>query len=235
MFGVLLQFPAGSYRFIVAAGRPFSSGVVAETGFDLVHAVFARPVPLHEGLEGARRHVAASGRPAAALAAFELRIPEPLSREAFDAFNAPYVERMAALGLKSGTEYVTARTNVAPTVVGISEPSLHAFTYTVPRGARSGPGFRLSGATETTREGSAAVRLGSIVEELERRMAELRVSWGDATAVSLYGAASAPMAEVADAFGRAALKGLTWFPARPPIHDFEFEIDAQGVGADVVL
>jgi hypothetical protein len=97
---VLSNFTPGNYGFIVATGRPFSSGIVADPGFDLVHAVFSRPLPLGQGLDLARRQVEAVGRPATALAAFELRIPEPLSPDSFEAFNAPYVERMSVLGLK---------------------------------------------------------------------------------------------------------------------------------------
>jgi hypothetical protein len=232
--GVISNFPSGSYRFLAAPGRPFSGGIVADPGFDLVHAVFQRPVPLAFGLSTAIRCVEAAGRPATALAAFELRIPEPLSRADFDAFNAPYVERMAELGLRSGDDLVTARTNVAPTVQAVAEPSLYAFTYTVPRSGRSGPAFRLSGATET-RGGSPSERLRSIVEELEGRMAELGVSWDDATAVNVYGATGAPADDIVGSFGSAALHGISWFPSRPPIRDLDFEIDARGVGTEIVL
>jgi hypothetical protein len=232
---VLSHFAAGSYRFVAAPGRPFSSGIVADPGFDLVHAVFFRPVPLAAGLEAARGHVESAGRPLTALAAFELRIPVPLSREGFDAFNEPYVERMAALGLRSGDDWVTARTNVAPTTAPVGEPSLYAFTYTIPGGSRPQPAFRLSGATETRHDGSPADRLRSIVEALARPMGELGVSWEASTAINLYGASGAPADEVAAAFGLAALHGITWFPSLPPLRDYEFEIDARGVRTEIVI
>jgi len=232
---VLSNFAPGNYRFIVAIGRPFSSGVVADAGFDLVHAVFSRPQPLAHGLDVARRQVESAGRPATALAAFELRIPEPLSPDSFEAFNAPYVERMSALGLTSGAECVTARTNVAPTIAGITEPCLYAFTYTVPRGLRSGPAFRLSGATEAMDEGSPADRMRLILEQLERRMVDMGVSWDDATAINVYGAVGSPMDAVLSEFGVAALHGLTWFPSLPPIRDLQFEVDVRGAGTEIVL
>ena len=232
---VLSNFTPGNYRFIVAAGRPFSSGILADPGFDLVHAVFSRPLPLGPGLDAARRQVEAAGRPATALAAFELRIPEPLSLDSFESFNAPYVERMSALGLKIGGECVTARTNVAPTTSGIREPSLYAFTYTVPRGLRDGPAFRLSGATETTNEGSPGDRMRSILEELGRRMVDLGVTWNDATGINVYGAVGSPMDDVISEFGEAALHGLTWFPSLPPIRDLKFEVDVRAVGTEIVL
>lgn len=233
---MLSHFAPGSYRYLAAPGRPFSGGIVADAGFDLVHAVFARPVPLEAGLEAAARHVEAAGRPVTALAAFELRIPEPLSGQGFDAFNAPYVQRMAAMGLTTGSDMVSARTNVAPTVPGVDAPSVYAFTYTVRGRGRAGTAFRLSGATET-REGSAAERLRSIAEHLAGRLAELGASWGDATAINVYGdaAAGGALQDVLPAFGAAGLHGLVWMPSRPPISDFAFEIDARGVGTELVL
>jgi len=233
---VLSTFAPGSYRFLAVPGGPFSAGIVADAGLDLVHATFFRPVPLEQGLDAAARHVEAAGRPVTALAAFELRIPEPLSRQGFDAFNAPYVQRMAAMGLTGGSDMATARTNVSPTVAGVDEPSVHAFTYTVPGRGRPGPAFRLSGTTET-RGGSAAERLGSIVEELERRMAELGVAWEDSTAINVYGteAAAAALPAVLPSFGAAGLHGLVWLPSLPPIADARFEIDARGVGTEIVL
>jgi hypothetical protein len=238
MAGVRTPFAAGNYHSLAASGRPFSEGVVADPGFDLVHAVFVRPLALHDGIEAARRHVEAAGRPATALAAFELRIPAPLSREAFDAFNAPYRERMAALGLTAGGEVVTARTNVAPAGGGVSEPALYAFTYTVPGRVGPRPAFRLSGATETRRDGSTADKLRSIMDKLTERLMELGVRWDDSTAISLYG----PTAEtcgldagVLAGLGAAGLHGLTWFPSRPPLQGLQFEIDARGVGAELLL
>ena len=234
---MLSHFAPGSYRSLAAPGRPFSMGVVADPGYELVHAVFARPVPLEQGLDGAARHVEAAGRPVTALAGFELRIPEPLTRQGFDAFNAPYVQRMAAMGLTAEGEMVTTRTNVAPELAGVTSASVYAFTYSVPGRGRAAPAFRLSGATETRRDGTPADKLRSIVDELEGRMAELGVGWEDATGISVYGAdaAAGALPELLPAFGAAGLHGLTWVPALPPISDAEFEIDALGVGTEIVL
>jgi hypothetical protein len=233
------QFTPGGYRSLTVPGRPFSEGVAAEPGFDLVHAVFLRPPALSEGFEAARRHVEAAGRPVTALAGFELRIPEPLSRNDFDAFNAPYVARLTALGLVAGDgELVTARTNVAPVAGNVSEPSLYAFTYTIPRRGRPGSAFRLSGATETRREGPDADKLRSIVDKLWERATRLGVRWEEATAISLYGPTGAACdldAGALASFGVAGLHGLTWFPSHPPVHGLQFEIDARGVGAELLL
>jgi hypothetical protein len=235
---VLIHFAPGDYRSLAAPGRPFSEGAVADPGFDLVHAVFARPPALQEGLDAARRHVEAAGRPVTAIVGFELRVPEPLSRDGFDAFNAPYVERLAAMGLASGGDMVTTRTNVAPVVAGIAEPAVFAFTYTVTGRSRAGAAYRLSGAAETRQAGSTADKLASIVEKLEERMAELGVGWVDATATCVYGPDATACGLDADTLrrlGPAALRGLTWYPSRPPVHGLELEMDVRGVGAELVL
>lgn len=233
---VLTHFAPGGYRSLAVAGRPFSSGIVADPGLDLVHAVLLRPLPLETGLDAAAAHVRAAGRPVTALAGFELRIPEPLSRQGFDAFNQPYVQRMADMGLAADGALVTTRTNVAPTVPGVSEPSLHAFTYTVPGRGRGAKPFRLSGATESV-GGPPGDRLRSIVAELESRMAELGVGWEDTTSIAVYGTevAAGALAEVLGAFGPAGMLGLRWIPSRPPIADADFEIDAIGAGTELVL
>ena len=198
---MLSNFAPGNYRSLIVPGRPFSDGIVADAGFDLVRAVLYRPLPLYEGLDAARRHVEQAGRPVTALAGFELRIPEPLTAEGFEAFNAPYVARMRQLGLSTDEGLVTTRTNVAPTVSGVAEPSLYAFTYTVPTTAGRGTAYRLSGATETRSDGTTAERLRSIVEALEARLAELGTGWDAATAITVYGVACDLDRETLDRFG----------------------------------
>ncbi|HLH29011.1 MAG TPA: hypothetical protein VKW77_08840, partial [Acidimicrobiales bacterium] len=176
----IASVPEGSYRFLAAPGRPFSSGVIADEGFDLVRAVLLRPLPLEEGLEAARRQLEAADRPISAICGLELRSPRPLSRPEFDGFNAAYVRLLRAMGLTEGADPPAARTNVVPAFKGPSAPSLYAFSYTVP-GHRPEPGFRLSGVAETRPEATPEDRLRSIVETLEARMAELGVGWESAT------------------------------------------------------
>ena len=231
------HFPAGNYRFLAAPGRPFSSGVVADDGYALVRATFDTPLPLGQGLEAARRHVEAAGRPVTAIGAFELRSPRPFTQEGFDSFNVGYVERLAGYGLTAVPDQPTARTNVAPTIPGIGEPSVYSFTYTVP-GDDLRPQFRLSGSAETRRTGDDVDRLRSIIETLAARMAELGVAWELSTVIHLYGATPPPSgfeAEFVSAFGRAALHGVTWFPSLPPVEGLHFELDARRVATEIVL
>ncbi len=229
---MLTQFAPGNYRALTSAGHPFSDGIVADPGYDLVRAIFSTPRPLHHGLDAARRHVEAAGRPATALAGFELRIPEPLTAEAFAAFNGPYVEQMNELGLTTDSGLVATRTNVAPTVGSVTEPSLLAFTYTVPSGGARGTAYRLSGATETRSDGTTAERLRSIVDVLDGRLRELGATWDQATAITVYGAACDLDSATLSRFGQAGIRGVRWYPSLPPIAGVGFEIDAHSAGTE---
>ena len=233
---MLKHSPSGNYRFLAAEGRPFSSGIVADPGYDLVHARFERPAPLEAGLADAVRHVIAAGRTAHAIAGLELRIPGPLSGEGFDDFNHAYVSRLTSLGLVVDGLMPAARTNVAPVVNGVSEPSVYAFTYTaLARGGR--PGFLLSGVPETDGN-DAAEMLGSIMKVLSARLDELGATWEDATSIQLYGIDDFQNALVKKGLaqmGRAAIHGIQWFPSRPPIEGLKFEIDLRSTGAELIL
>ena len=75
---------AGSYHFLPGGGAlPFCGGVVADSGYEIVHAVLRRPIPWREGFGLIERHLAALGRPRAALCAVELRCGKPYTREQF--------------------------------------------------------------------------------------------------------------------------------------------------------
>jgi hypothetical protein len=227
---------SGNYRFLAAEGKPFSGGAVADEGYDLVHARFERPLPLEAGLAAASRQVAAAGRPVHAIAGFELRIPTPLTKPAFDAFNDRYVTSLRRLGLEVDGLMPAARTNVAAVVGAVSEPSLFAVTYTIV-GHRTHRAFVLSGATEEEGAGTAA-KLDSIMRVLSDRLDTLGVSWEDATAIQMYGVddfQDLVVEKVLKAIGGAAVHGIRWFPSLPPIQGLKLEIDGRSVGTELVI
>jgi hypothetical protein len=211
--------------------------VIADEGMALVRATFRRTRPLEEGLTAAQRHVESRGRPATAIAAFELRSPTPFTPDGFDAFNAQYVERLRMMGLIAEPDQPTARTNVAPTVVPVAEPSVYAFTYTVPE-SDAGPAFRMSGSAETRRTGPDDDKIRSIIEELSERMAELGVGWEMATAINLYASELPPAGmgeELARSFAEGSVHGVTWYPSLPPVQDLRFELDVRRVSQELLL
>ena len=217
-------------------GGPFSAGVIAAQGLDLVHVTLERPLPLDSGLSLAKRYVDAVGRPTSAIAGFELRIHEPMTPDSFDSFNRHYVEKLSDLGFVVDGIVPTARTNVAPLAVGISEPSLYGLAYTVPT-RRSDAAFLLSGVAEA-RQGDYATMLDSIMDVLSSRMSELGASWDDATAIQLYGVEqvqSLVVNRVLTRVGRSASRGIRWFPSLPPVIGLNFEIDVRSAGTEIFL
>jgi hypothetical protein len=227
---------AGNYRFLGAQGRPFSGGAVADPGFDMVHATFERPLALRRGLQAAARHLTKVARPAQAIAGFELRVPAPFTTEGFEEFNRGYIEGLQSIGVVVDGLLPAARTNVAAAAGGVSEPSVYAVSYTVP-GDRGRPAFVMSGVPEE-KPGDPKVMLDSMMRALSSRMAELGVSWEDATAIQLYGIDEVQgllVENVLKSLGPAAVHGIHWFPSLPPIEGLRLEIDVRSAGSEVVL
>ena len=222
---------SGNYRFLNAEARPFSSGAVTDPGFDISRVTFARPIPLEQGIAAAARHVSTAGRPVGSIAGFELRIPKPLSQTEFDTFNRRYVATLHGISLGLDGVIPATRTNVAPTLGTIREPSVFGFTFTIPSSRKSGA-FILSGVTEEI-QGSAAEMLSNIAGILAARARRLESSLVDSTTIQLY-ADAAPESQafsgVEREFGEGIIRGMRWFPSLPPIEGRKFEIDAQLAG-----
>lgn len=230
----LIRSPAG-FRFLPTDG-PFCAGVAAEPGFGIVRVHPPRGTELEEGFRMVEKHLEESGRPLAALCAMELRIPKPLTREGFDEFNRGYMAQHESWGLRVEGHMQAARTNVAPELDPPSAACLHAFCYTVERGAAR-TNFVVSGAPEPQgTEGGVAAYWSAIVRILEDRMASLGVGWADATETQLYGArADYDVFAARDLrrFSELVAPGLRWFFSRPPIDDLHLEIDVRGLASEV--
>jgi len=241
--------PAGDYRFLPGIA-PFSSGVVAAPGYQVVHATLRAPVPWREGFALVERHLRAEGRSRPALCAIELRSPAPFSFAGFDAFNAGYQDLLAEWKLLVDGANPIARTNVAPLVGVPPEPSLYAFSYTVPGGTPR-PTFVVAGAGEMRERGvgiEGIVRHGETSTEamrekaahvmgiMQARLSGLGAEWRDVTTVDVY--TVHPIEPLlADTVlrpaGAAALHGVRWFPSRPPVVGLDYEMDLRGVAREI--
>jgi hypothetical protein len=227
---------SGNYHFLGAEGRPYSGGAMADPGFDLVHATFERPLPLADGLEAAGRHLRSASRPIQAIAGFELRVPAPLTADGFQEFNVDYVARLSSMGLVVDGLLPAARTNVAATIGGVSQPSVYGIHYTVP-GGRGRPAFVMSGVAEE-KPADLETMIASMMASLSGRMAELGVKWEDATRIQLYGIDDVQgllVDHVLRHAGPAAIHGIHWFPSRPPIEGLNLEIDVRSAGTELIL
>lgn len=247
----LIDNPHGGYRFLTGIA-PYSSGVVAAPGYQIVRATLQAPLPYRQGFALIERYLAGLGRPRAALCAVELRAPRPWSFAGFADFNAGYQRLLAEWDVLLDGHNPIARTNVAPTLAAPSEPALYAFSYSLPSSEPNAPAsFVVAGAGELP-EGAlsaeAIVRAGEtsaeaiaakaafVIELMRGRVAGLGVSLIDVTAIDLYTMHSpAPFLEhtILEPLGLAAIHGAHWYPSRPPIEGLEFEMDLRGVHNEI--
>jgi hypothetical protein len=153
---MLAENMKGNYTFVRGIG-PFSAAVKAHPGFEIVHARFLPLSPLNNGYIRVEGHLQKARRSLEALCGMELRIPNVLSRDAFEEFNAPYIERLKAWGLDVAGSNPVTRTNVAFETNPVPEPMLAGFFYTMPS-TGAGENFVLSGAPEiASRDGGVQI------------------------------------------------------------------------------
>lgn len=245
------KFTQGGYRFVSGVFQ-YSAGVIAEPGFEIVRARFAKLVPIDEGFERIERYLTRLGRPIHALCACELRSPRPFDDAGFLAFNKSYVEPLRRWGIVKDDVNPIARSNVCPAVNPPSEPRFYAFSYTVPVTAPVAPTFVVAGSGEAPEGqktyGEKAVRMGEhspdairekaqwVLAEMERRMAALGVTWADSTATHVYTVYDIHHIMAEEIVSRGAARaGLTWQFCRPPVDVLDYEMDVRGVLTEIVL
>jgi hypothetical protein len=241
--------PNGQYRFLPGIA-PYSSGVVAMPGHEVVHVTLRAPIPWRDGFALIDRHLRDERRARAALCAIALRSPKPFTFEGFAEFNAGYHALLEAWGLLVDGANPIARTNVAPLVAAPAEPSLYAFAYTMPQATRR-PTFVVAGSGEVVElAAERIVRRGEtspdairekaafVMSVMQSRLRGLGADWGDVTTIDVY--TPHPIEPfVRDVLlgvaGPAAIHGVRWYPSHPPIVGLEYEMDMRGVARDVVL
>ncbi len=245
-----IDFLPGGYRFIPGVFQ-YSAGVAALAGFGMRRIQFQRPVPLSEGFVRAEKIIKAAGRPLTAFCACELRSPGQFSEDAFRSFNEHYVDTLSTWKIFDGSTNPVARSNVCPEVNGPTEPSFHAFTFTVAR-EETRPSFVIAGSGECP-EGLGnyrdnTIRLGDlsaegirekarfVLDEMERRQKALHQSWKTVTATQVYTVHDIYPFLASEIVGRgAAPAGITWHFDRPPVVDLEYEMDCRGVFEEFVI
>jgi len=244
-----IDFLPGGYRFIPGVFQ-YSAGVAALAGFGMRRIQFQRPVPLSEGFARAEKIIEEAGRPLTAFCACELRSPGQFSEDAFRSFNEHYVDTLSTWKIFDGSTNPVARSNVCPEVNGPTEPSFHAFTFTVAR-EETRPSFVIAGSGECP-EGLGnyrdnTIRLGDlsaegirekarfVLDEMERRQKALHQSWKTVTATQVYTVHDIYPFLASEIVGRgAAPAGITWHFDRPPVVDLEYEMDCRGVFEEFV-
>ncbi len=246
---MLLEFAPGGYQYL-KGGFPYSRGVVAAEGHAIVHARFRAPVALAAGFEKVHAHLTATGRPLTALCGMELRSPQPFSFEGFKEFNKGYVAVLEQWGIVRDGLNPVARTNVAPEVGPPAEPSLYAFSYTIPEQTAT-TDFVVSGGGEWpdgSRDPLDVIRRNDLSPDglrekisfvmglMEDRLHGLGASWARSTAMQVYTVHNIhPFIATEIAARSASPHGFIWHYSRPPIVTIEYEMDVRGVSQEVMI
>jgi hypothetical protein len=248
---MLTPNPYGNYHFL-PGGDPYSSGVVADPGYEIVHVTLTHLRDWRSGFELINERLRAAGLSRQSLCGVELRSPKPFTRAGFIEFNQGYRSLLEEWGLLVDGENPIARTNVVPAWNAPVEESMYGFSYVVPT-ERAERTFVVAGGGEL-RGGpmleAAVIRPGDtspdglrekaeyVMKAMTRRLKGLGMSWDAATVTDLYTVHSidsfvAPA--ILDRIGAATLHGLRWFHARPPIDELDYEMDVRGVRTELYL
>jgi len=246
ILGMLIPHPKGQYLFLKGID-PYSCGVLAVQGQEIVRVTLGKLMPWREGFDWVDDYLRRHGRDRFALCAMELRSPRPFTMQGFIQFNRGYCDVLKQWGVYVDGLNPVARTNVAPVFDPPATPSLYAFSFTRPVSTATRPTFVVAGAGELRDgilEAGRIVRPGETTPDamaekatyvmgvMEERLKGLGVAWDRVTAVDVYTAHpmdSLIRTTLLPGFGAAVRHGLHLFPAHPPIEDIEFEMDVRGV------
>lgn len=251
---MLIDQPVGGFRFFKGIA-PYSCGVVAAKGFEIVHVTLKKPAPYQQAITRVIDTLSSMGRPAQALCAMQLRLPAPLTFDGFAAFNSAYQNLLSDKGLLLNGLNPVARTNIAPALNPPETPSLYSFSFTIPSTPlNQTPTFIVAGAgdlnDQTNLSESAIVRPGEssqnaliekaacVMQVMMERVNGLEVDWADAGTVDLYTIypiRSFLINTVLRNLGAGTVHGIRWQFGQPPIKGLMFEMDLRGVNQEYLL
>ena len=233
---------------------PYSGGVVASPGSEIVHVTLAESVPWREGFDRIQAITENNGGDRTALCAIELRCPRPHSFEGFMVFIDEYRSILDDWGLLNGDDNPIARPNVAPVHHPPEETTLHAFSYVAEASENPTSSFVVAGAGDLMDQSDLQpssivardldgkdawrMRVEQVCEEMEARMSSIGVQWSDCSVIDVY-CAQDWFGQAGDALveriGTAVGSGLHWYISRPPIEGLTFEMDVRGVNTEKIL
>jgi hypothetical protein len=250
MTDYLVKNPHAAYRFLPGSD-PYSSGVIANPGHEITHCRLLQDLPWRDGLERIRKHVEANGLTHHAICGIELRCPAPHSLDGFGSFNKQYFALLDEWDMLVDGQNPIARTNVSPVVSAPGETMLYGFSHLTPS-TRPGT-FIVAGGGELPHGELARkhiVRVGEttpdamqekvqcVVRIMQTRLKRLGADPGNTSRIAVYCAREwGPLieSEIISGLPGAARIGVTWFHARPPVEEIEFEMDIHGVYRDEVV
>lgn len=241
----MIRHPSGGYAFVPGIA-PYSCGVIAEAGFEIVHVTLRALTEWRAGFELIDGVLQREGRPRTALCAVSLRSPVPFTFEGFAAFNEQYAAVLRDWGVFVDGINPIARTNVAPETRPPESPSLYAFAFTRPRPIQGAPSFVVAGAGElpegilqradihccgdVSSDGLVS-KAQFVMDLMSNRLRLLGVDWRAVNRTNVYTvhALERIVREVLEPrTDLASRNGMNWFYSRPPIEEIEYEMDVRG-------
>ena len=229
----------GGYRYL-PAGFPFSSGAAALPGYEIVNALFRRPVPWRDGFMTMEKRFEAEGRPKQALCGVELRCPAPMTQDGFHEFNIGYRAILEDWDIIIDGVNPVGRTNVSPVRNPPNETLMYGFSYTI-ESTDINTSFCGAGGGETSEYGNVAEgdmsqegmrkKAARVMEIMMERLSGLGMAWKDVTDVNVYTSAENGdwlAAELLPHMGEDEVHGVRWYLSRPPIIGLDFEMDLRG-------
>ena len=241
----------GGYRFLEGI-EPYSSGVIAEPGREIVHVRLVELMPWHDGLLSARRYLESLGIDHHALCGVELRCPRPHSMGGFIEFNGQYRALLEDWDMWVEGQNPVARTNVAPVVDPPAETMLHAFSYVTTNDTTLAT-FVVAGGGELPHrdlDSKHIIRAGDLSDAalrekaecvigiMRRRLNKLGASDSRISTIDVYTAHRLERSLsdiIIPGIPIASRLGVNWYYSRPPIEDIEFEMDIRGVAREDVV
>lgn len=246
----LVEHPAGNYRFLPGIS-PYSCGVVASPGYEIVQVTFQDPPAYEHGFDRIAAFLTAHQRPKSALCAISLRSPRPFTFQGFADFNRQYTTILQSWGVFVGEANPIARTNIAPVVAPPAEPCLYGFSFTRPSANDSAATFVVAGAGELpegvlARESIVALsdltpsglatKTRFVLDLMESRLRGLGVSWAQVTCANVYTvhALTSLLPElILPRMNGSSVHSVHWYYSRPPVEEIEYEMDLRGVQTEL--
>jgi hypothetical protein len=244
--------PRGNFQFTRGSAF-YASAVVADPGFEIVRAIFEKPVPLNAGFDAIQRELKNSGRPVQALCGMELRGAAPYpNRSLFMDFNSNYVDRLKSLDLLVDGLVPITRANLAVHDGSVTEQCVYAFLYTVPSKNRrltfatsavADLKHQADGTVQSVAGGDASLaglreKTAFVVHAVDGKLKEIGASWDLSTQIRIYTVHDiGPLIPevILPLVGSGAHHGITWCYVYPPVVGLEMEIDARGVLHEFVI
>jgi len=247
----LTSNPQGGYSFL-AAIEPYSAGVIAEPGYEIIHVTLQNTMPWLDGLIAAKSWLEARGLPIQALCAAALRCSEPHSFDGFATFNQEYRRLLDGWGVLVDGINPVARTNVSPVVDAPADTQLFGFSFCQPSELRERT-YVVAGGGELPHRDLCRehiVRVGETTEDALREKAEcvadiMRVRLermkADESLLSVVNVYTChPVRSLLEEvlipqIPAAAHIGIRWNLTRPPVREIEFEMDLRGVRQELTV